>query len=109
MLLTGTGTARREPIAIAGPEWSWVDRLAEPFILEGATVTAFLEWIRREEGWRWEIADDALRARAGRIVLHGSIEGLTPEEALAAVLPASGLTYRREGTRFLIAPDLQRR
>ncbi len=102
LLLTGTGTARREPIAIAGPEWSWVDRLAEPFTLEGATVTAFLEWVRREEGWRWEIADDALRARAGRIVLHGSIEGLTPEEALAAVLPASGLTYRREGTRLLI-------
>jgi len=78
LLLTSTGTARREPIAIAGPEWSWVDRLAEPFILEGATVTAFLEWIRREE-------------------------------ALVAVLPASGLAYRREGTRLLIAPDPQRR
>jgi hypothetical protein len=71
-------------------------------MLEGATVQTFLDWISREQGWDWEIADSTLRARAGRVVLHGSIEGLTPEEALAAVLPAAGLTYRREGARLVI-------
>ncbi len=105
LALTDAGTASREPIATSGPEWRWVGRLAEPFVLDGATVPAFLDWVAREEGWQWEIADAALRARADRIVLHGSIEGLTPEEALGAVLPASRLTYRREGTRLLVAAD----
>jgi hypothetical protein len=105
LALTDTGMVRRDRIATTGPEWSWVGRLAEPFVLEGATVPAFLDWVVREEGWHWEIADAALRTRADRIVLHGSIAGLTPEEALGAVLPASRLTYRRDGTRLLVAAD----
>jgi ferric-dicitrate binding protein FerR (iron transport regulator) len=103
--VTDAGTTSRERIATSGPEWSWVGRLAEPFVLEGATVPAFLDWVAREEGWHWEIADADLRARSDRIVLHGSIEGLTPEEALGAVLPASRLTYHREGTRLIVAAD----
>jgi ferric-dicitrate binding protein FerR (iron transport regulator) len=105
LVLAGTGTPSRQRIATTGPEWRWADRLSTPFVLEGATVAAFLDWVSREEGWQWEIADAALRARAGRILLHGSIEGLTPEEALAAVLPASGLTYRRDGTHLLISAE----
>jgi hypothetical protein len=102
LVLGASGTPSRERIATAGSEWRWVHELSEPFILEGATVQAFLDWISREEGWHWETADATLRARADRVVLHGSIEGLMPEEALSAVLPAAGLTYRREGTRLII-------
>jgi len=102
LVVAANGTPSRERIATSGSEWRWVHDLSEPFILEGATVQAFLDWIGREQGWHWEIADATLRARADRVVLHGSIEGLTPEEALAAVLPAAGLTYRREGTRLVI-------
>jgi hypothetical protein len=109
LALTDSGTASREQVATSGPEWSWVGRLAEPFLLEGATLPAFLDWVAREEGWHWEIADAALRARATRIVLHGSIEGLSPEEALGAVLPSASLTYRREGTRVLVAANDSRR
>ena len=105
LVLAASGTPSRERIATTGPEWRWVHELSEPFVLEGATLQAFLDWIGREQGWRWEIADATLRARADRVVLHGSIEGLTPEEALSAVLPAAGLTWRREGTRLVIAAD----
>ena len=93
----------RQRIATAGTEWAWVTELAEPFSLEGASVQSFLEWVRREEGSRWQIDDPALRSRANGIVLHGSIDGLTPQEALEAVLPAAGLTFRREGDRILIS------
>jgi hypothetical protein len=37
-----------------------------------------------------------------QIVLHGSIDGLTPEEALGAVLPTCGLTFRLEGERLIV-------
>jgi ferric-dicitrate binding protein FerR (iron transport regulator) len=102
LVVAANGTPSRERIATSGSDWRWVHELSGPFILEGATLQTFLDWIGREQGWHWEIADAALRARADRVVLHGSIEGLTPEEALSAVLPAAGLAYRREGTRLII-------
>ena len=54
-------------------------------------------------GARWEYADPALRHRVERIVLHGSGEGLTPEEALAAALPTCGLADVRDGGRLVIS------
>jgi hypothetical protein len=66
-------------------------------------VPAFLHWITREHGWSLEFADSSLRARLDRIVLHGSIVGLTADEALAAVLPTCGLTSRRQGNRLIVS------
>ena len=34
--------AERRQISTSGPEWAWVTTMAQPFILEGATVSAFL-------------------------------------------------------------------
>jgi FecR protein len=93
----------RRAIATSGPEWSWVSDVAPPFRLEAATVPAFLHWVTREQGWRLEFGDSSLPARVDRIVLHGSIVGLTAEEALAAVLPTCGLTSRREGDRLIVS------
>ena len=92
----------RTPIAISGSEWGWLVDLARPFRLEGASVISFLDWVSREQGWRWQFEQSAMRGRVERIVLHGTIDGLTPEEALAAVLPTCGLTFRLEGARLII-------
>jgi FecR protein len=102
-ILARSRPPERHAIAVSGPEWSWVSELAPPFRLEGATAPAFLAWVSREQGWRWEYDNPSLRTRVERIVLHGSIEGLTPEEALAAVLPTCGLTSRREGERLTVS------
>ena len=102
LVATRSAPPVRSVIAASGPEWNWVRTLAEPFRLEGAAVPAFLQWVSREQGWRWEYADPSLAPRVARIVLHGSIEGLTPDEALAAVLPTCGLTSRLEGERLIV-------
>ena len=93
----------RRAIAVSGPEWRWVGDVAPPFRLEGATVPAFLRRITREQGWTLEFTDASLRSRVDRVVLHGSIEGLTADEALAAVLPTCGLTSRRQGDRLIVS------
>ena len=90
-------------ISTTGPDWNWVAQLAPPFRLEGAAVAAFLDWVSREQGWRWEYDSAATKARMERVVLHGSIDGLLPEEALAAVLPTCGLTSRRDGDRLIVS------
>lgn len=102
LMLSRSGPPVRAVIPTSGPEWKWVADLAEPFRLEGARATAFLHWVSREQGWRWQLEDPRMLDRIERIVLHGSIDTLTPEEALAAVLPTCGLTFRLEGERLVI-------
>ena len=51
----------------------------------------FLDWIAGENGWQLRFADSAVEQKSQTTILHGSIKGLTPEEALAAVLPTSGV------------------
>jgi hypothetical protein len=69
-----------------------VQRTAPPFTIENANLAQFLDWVSRETGLRWHLAtpgDDP-----EKVILHGSIEGLTAEEALSVVLPGSGYRYR---------------
>jgi hypothetical protein len=103
LLLREDRPIERRRIASSDPGWTWVTTMAAPFILEGATVPSFLQWVSREEGLQWEYADAAARRVADRAVLHGSIDGLTPAEALLAVLPAAGLTSKRQGDRLIIS------
>jgi hypothetical protein len=92
----------RQTIETFAADWSWTTGLASRFDLEGATVPRFLDWASRELGMTWAYGEPAMRRRVDRIVLHGSIEGLTPDEALAAVLPTCGLTFYRERGRMII-------
>jgi hypothetical protein len=62
--------------------------------VDGKTLPVFLDWVAREGGWTIRFADEALRRAASSIVLRGSIDGLTPEQALEAILPTCGLTHR---------------
>ena len=103
LLVRENHPVERRRIAPFDPDWAWVTTMAAPFTLEGATVPAFLQWVSREEGLQWEYADAAARRVADRAVLHGSIDGLTPAEALLAVLPAAGLTAKRQGVRLIVS------
>lgn len=103
LLLARNRPPERQAIATYGSDWSWIGELARPFPLEGAAVPRFLDWASRELGVRWDYANPAMRHHVEEIVLHGSLEGLTPEEALAAVLPTCGLAFHREGERIVIS------
>jgi hypothetical protein len=89
------GAVRRASAAPHGPAWDWVQRTAPPLDIEGATLTAFLDWTSREIGLPWLGAAGAGRQPADEVVLHGSIAGLTPTEALTVVLPSCGLRHRQ--------------
>ena len=65
--LTTDRPVERSRISTSGAEWAWVATLASPFVLEGATVPAFLDWASREQGWRWEYASTSTeRSRTSR-------------------------------------------
>ncbi len=108
LTLDGSGAVVRRVVPVFGEEWAWVRAVGRPFDLEGRTLLAFLTWISEENGWRLRFEDVAVERRAGATVLHGSIEGLTPEEALAAVLPSTGMEHVLEAGVLVVRVNTRR-
>jgi FecR protein len=101
--IDAAGTLTRGKVATHGEDWSWTETLAAPFAIEGAALDRFLNWVARERGLSWQFADAATTREAASVVLHGSIEGLSPAEALEAVLPTCGMFYSVRGDTLRIA------
>ncbi len=96
------GSVLRTPVEIHGVAWAWVEAAAPALDIEGVRLSAYLDWVERETGLSIDYADGALAGSAAEIELHGTIEGLTPEESLSVVLPGAGLGYRVEGRRLQV-------
>ncbi len=102
LLLDEGGRPERAEIPVYGPGWDWTQRTAPPFEIEGARLVDFLDWVSRETGLHWRLAGLRSGSTPEEVILHGSIEGLTAEEALAVVLPSAGYRYRRAGDEIRI-------
>jgi hypothetical protein len=87
---------------VFGEEWEWVGRLPSPFDLSAHTLMEFLAWVSRETGYTVAFQSEALATRVTQMTVQGSIDGLTPEEALEAVLPATGLEYSLRDGRVTV-------
>ncbi len=94
LTLESSGRVVRRTMPVDGPEWVWVRDMDQTFDIEGRSLREFLEWVAREHSWQLRFADRAVEEKARTTTLHGSIAGLTLEEALAAVLPTSGVEHR---------------
>jgi hypothetical protein len=92
------GAITRAATSLSGADWDWVTLAAPPFDLDGKTLAAFLTWVAREGGWDVRFENEKLEASASTITINGSVEGLTPEEALQSVLATCGLSHRTNGT-----------
>jgi len=94
------------PSAPYGADWAWVVRAAPAPRIEGQTLAAFLDWVAHESGRRVEFSSEELRRAMSGTILHGSIDGLSAEEALGVILPTCGLSHRIEAQQVIISrPD----
>lgn len=105
LIVRSNGEVRQAPAPALGSSWDWILRAAPPLKIEGVTLAVFLEWVARETGRTWVYDDPSLLRTTQEVILHGSIEGLTPEEALSVVLPGCGFGYRRADKAFLLERD----
>jgi ferric-dicitrate binding protein FerR (iron transport regulator) len=83
----------RRPIPTAGREWAWAESMAPDFDIENRPLQEFLVWFARETGRKLDLADDAARAQAASILMHGDVRGLTAMEALSAVMASTTLRF----------------
>lgn len=100
--LDGARVTRRE-LAAHDATWDWVVELAPAYPIEGSTLLDFLSWAARETG-RELIATPNTRLEASRIVLHGSVEGLNPDESIAAVRGTTGLAIDVGSAQIVLRP-----
>lgn len=103
--LTADGSAIRRTVALVGADWAWTTGATTPFEIEGRSLGEFLDWIAEENGWRLHYADRSVEDTARATTLHGSIQGLTPDQALAAVVPTSGLDHHLDQGVLRITRD----
>jgi ferric-dicitrate binding protein FerR (iron transport regulator) len=96
------GAVRSRAVAPFGAAWSWVEAATPAYALEGRRLEDLLGWVARETGLAVRFEDEGLARSAAGITLRGSTEGLTPTQALDSVLPAAGLTARRDGGRVVV-------
>ena len=88
--LTANGDTVSE--ATAAGALDWLSSVTPMIDVDGRSLYAFLEWAARERGLGLSFASAELAATARTIVLSGSLQGMTIDEALEAVLATSRLS-----------------
>ncbi len=91
ILVSASGIEERSRIEPSSDDWDWASNVAPDFDIDGRPVHEFLAWAGRETGLKVVFASPESAAEANRAVLSGSVAGLGPDEALAAVLPTTSL------------------
>lgn len=85
------GEARHADLAVNSDAWAWIGGITPPFAIEGRSVAEFLAWAARETGREVVYESPQAEAQARSIVLKGSVAGLAPDTAVAAVLSTTQL------------------
>lgn len=92
VLSIGAGGVTRSALPPNSPAWDWVADVTPPFSIEGRTVDEFLTWAGREMGRKVVYGSPEVERAAKSVTLSGTVEGLPPQQAVAAVLATASLT-----------------
>ena len=96
------GRVDRSSEATTSPAWGWAEAIAPLMTIEGRSLREFLDWLARERGGHVQFDDPALAIRATEIVLRGTIDGMSLDEALLSVSATSALSTRWEGDVLVV-------
>ena len=67
-------------------QWQWVSDFVPEFSIEGRSLSAFLDWFARETGRTLVFVMPVRREHTDQTTLSGNIVGLTPLQALDAIV-----------------------
>lgn len=84
------------------PYWNWIADLTPTFDTSNKSLLDFLKWAARETGRELRFKTDESRMFAMRTDVHGSVAGLTPDEALVAILSTTTLIYSIESDKVVL-------
>lgn len=102
LLVSSSGNVQRQPIAADAPAWDWIAGVTPSYEIDNRPLPEFLAWAGRELGREVVFATPAAEAQAGQVVLRGAVTGLTPDQAVDAVLVSTTLRAERTPGRLTI-------
>lgn len=102
LTITNDGRVERSSVPAYGAAWDWTLEAAPTIDIEGLPLAQFLDWAARESGREVTYASPEAEAEAAGIVVHGSIAGLTPTEALDAVLATTSVHVDATGGQLVV-------
>jgi ferric-dicitrate binding protein FerR (iron transport regulator) len=105
LTVSAGGRLERAVIPTYGAAWDWVHATAPAFDIDGRELSEFLAWVARELGCEIVFSTPESKAEAARVTLSGSVAGLPPDEALAAVLSTTRLQSSRRDGQLVIDLD----
>jgi ferric-dicitrate binding protein FerR (iron transport regulator) len=97
------GKASHRAIASSDKSWDWTSVTTPNFEVDNRPLQEFLAWVARESGRELVLADEATRKQVATIRMHGSVNGLTPMQALSAVMAATPLRYELPEDRIRVS------
>jgi ferric-dicitrate binding protein FerR (iron transport regulator) len=102
LVVAADGAVARQPVDRRDPRWSWIADVTPPYAIEDRRLAEFLAWVCRETGRELTYANPDAEAAARAIVLRGSVAGLSPDQALAAVMATTNLTWMDNDGRLVV-------
>jgi ferric-dicitrate binding protein FerR (iron transport regulator) len=103
--LATDGRIARESVPPHDASWRWAESIAPAFEIDGRSLDAFLAWAARETGRQLVYGSPAVARTAEELQLKGSVAGMSPETAVAAVMTTTpSLRHRYSGAQLRIEP-----
>ncbi len=99
------GVVQRVATPRFGETWDRVAASAPSIEIDGNSLAEFLAWASRELGRDVVFTSSDIQNEATDIVVHGSIAGLTPMQALDAVLDTTRLQAYIDDGHIVISPQ----
>lgn len=96
------GELSRSTISPHDASWQWASLVAPPIDIEQRPLTALVDWVSRETGKQIVYASPQLQAQAAQLILRGSVDELSPEQALAAALAPTSFEHRETNSTIEI-------
>ena len=103
--LSSGGIAEQRTLVAEEDLWEWTESIAPEFDINGATLHDYLMWYARERGVTVEWHDPASRMRSQQTRLSGSIEQLSLDQGLQAVLRIAPFEYELSGKVLRVRVD----
>ncbi|MHB1869840.1 MAG: FecR family protein [Steroidobacteraceae bacterium] len=90
------GGVQRLSVSPYGPEWAWANSLVPDLPIDGRPLSDFLSWYAREMGVKLVLLGPGTATAVKHTVLSGSVAGMTPDQALDAVMASTRFEYDKK-------------
>lgn len=102
VVIRTNGAVARGVVDRRDPRWNWIADVTPPYAIEDRRLAEFLGWVCRETGRELAFATPEAEAAAESIILRGSVAGLSPDDALVAVMATTNLAYSDDNGRLIV-------